>query len=153
VSEKLSLGDSIHEQLKLEIEMIDGQETTTAAARRARSDLTEKDKSRTVWVGGIPDKVIADSANAVLTDVFKPFGAIASITTRQKAGSNNSWAFIVFEDAHSARAAIEQSAGASGVIIPAEKMARSGRRDVVLNVTGKTASNSVVLTQPCLYSD
>lgn len=68
-------------------------------------------------VGGIPESLIVmdmtasedeiDIESSPLAKLFAGFGAIVSLTTRQKPGLNRSWAFITFENAASVEKALK----------------------------------------------
>ena len=84
-----------------------------AAMASPRAPAKPDDSSKTVWVGGLPESLLtidmtasSDTGEAPIAAIFKQFGAIVSLTTRQKPELNKSWAFVTFADSASAEAAL-----------------------------------------------
>ena len=86
--------------------------------------LTEEqsDEATTVWVGGIPDNVVAGDdprqwADAVRA-LFEGRGAVCGVTVRKKTGGgsglNRSWALVTFESAAGCAAALRSPVIAPG---------------------------------------
>ena len=75
------------------------------------TDMSDGIKSRTIWAGGIPNKMVGDpAAETVLfidairniTSLFSEFGEIDNSTVRVKSGTNKSWALVTFQTAEAA---------------------------------------------------
>jgi hypothetical protein len=71
------------------------------------------DTTKTVWVGCIPEALLSidmtassETGDAPIASVFGQFGAVVSLTTRQKPGLNKSWAFVTFAESSSADLAL-----------------------------------------------
>ena len=84
-------------------------EGASAAEPKPESVAAAPDSTKTVWVGGIPESLLtvdmtgsADTVDEPIASIFKQFGAVVSLTTRQKPGINKSWAFVTFADSSSA---------------------------------------------------
>ena len=120
-SEKMALiRDGVRPNAKL-----NGVQLSTPLRRQESKD----EEKRTLWVGGIPAALVADSTCAVLRQMFSQFGTIASVTPRQKPGArlllpalclandrcadrhlvgeNASWAFICYKRNTSVTAACD----------------------------------------------
>lgn len=88
-----------------------------AAAESNRND-PEAALGAAVWVGGLPDELVAageQHAERRLRKLFGTFGTIAAVSVRHKAGGG-SWAFVMFEEYESAKAAV---AGGAELQVPA----------------------------------
>lgn len=75
------------------------------------TDMSDGIKSRTIWAGGIPNKMVGDpaaetvlfiDANRNITSLFSEFGEIDNSTVRVKPGTNKSWALVTFQTAEAA---------------------------------------------------
>eukprot|EP01048_Picozoa_sp_COSAG05_P019803 COSAG05_NODE_3203_length_2245_cov_3.247903_2_plen_248_part_00 len=78
-SEKLALiRDGVQPNVKLD---------AVALSTPLRRQESKDEEKRTLWVGGIPAEMVADSSCTVLRQMFGEFGQIASVTPRQKPGA------------------------------------------------------------------
>ncbi len=82
------------------------------------------DSVKTVWVGGIPESLLtfdmtasSDTGDEPIASLFKQFGAVVSLTTRQKPGINKSWAFVTFADSSSADLALSTPVAHGSVVL------------------------------------
>lgn len=82
------------------------------------------DSTKTVWVGGIPESLLtinmtesSDTVDEPIASIFKKFGTVVSLTTRQKPGINKSWAFVTFADSSSADLALAEPVTHGSVVL------------------------------------
>lgn len=100
-------------------------EGDSAGEPQSESVSAAPDSTNTVWVGGIPESLLtidmtvsADTVDEPIASIFKQFGAVVSLTTRQKPGINKSWAFVTFADSSSADLALATPV-THGSVVPA----------------------------------
>lgn len=87
-------------------------------ARKRIDTKPPKTPAGTVWVGGLPAALLDTSSatqSATLSGLCHQFGAIATVTVREKPGENKSWALVTYVDEQSATDAV-----AAGITAPAE---------------------------------
>lgn len=69
----------------------------------------------TIWVGGLPESLLATGADAAVQELCSRFGNIVTCTVRIKPGENKSWALVTYADPASAELAVQ-----AGICVPVD---------------------------------